>query len=330
MSPSLTIQEVAARMFDEQFIERYQTARTYRTGLNAFERFLEETGRAFDLSSIDEDLLLQFYAWLAREGYGSFTIRTYLSAATALLRFAFNRGWLPSGFSLERARARLTEALSRFSYPRPRFDNRIPQLILYYDSIPLPEGEGQPALRHRLRLLRNRALMHTLYATAARISEIASLNRSDVEDGLKSEIYLRRGKGGTMRVLFLTDEAQRAIQAYCRARQDVSPALFISHGRGSSGRLSTVRLWQIVKHAARALGIEATPHHIRHYRATQLLNEGAPLEAVQAILGHADISTTQRIYASYALSQLRDIFHTYTRSPVDLSSEPANEEDPFA
>jgi integrase/recombinase XerD len=94
--------------------------------------------------------------------------------------------------------------------------------------------------------------------------------------------------------------AQNAIQAYLAERTDTNPALFISHSRNANNaRLSLSGAHNVVKKAVKGQGLEPTlsAHDFRHYRATQLLREGMPLEVVQEMLGHADISTTRSIYA---------------------------------
>ena len=82
-------------------------------------------------------------------------------------------------------------------------------------------------------------------------------------------------------------------------------------------KMSKVSIWSTVKRAAKALGMEVTPHDFRHFRASRMLDEGAPLEAIQEIPGHADISATRRVYAHYSGPSIRDIFTRTTLSPDD-------------
>lgn len=108
-----------------------------------------------------------------------------------------------------------------------------------------------------------------------------------VLDGWIDEVRVR-GKGGKTRVLLLTSEALRVIRACIAERHDNYSALFISHGRGHGQRLGRGTLWKVLKGAALALGLHesTTPHSFQHYRATQFLAEGMPLESVQAYLKH--------------------------------------------
>jgi site-specific recombinase XerD len=173
----------------------------------------------------------------------------------------------------------------------------MPQIIQYYEELPLPPHNDK--YNRRLSLLRDRALVHTLYSTAARISEVMGLNRQNVDNG-RSDYAAIIGKGSKPRTIYFRDYAQLAIQKYLRERTDGNPALFVAHSRNAkSARLSITSAHNIVKKAVNALHLHPSlsAHDFRHYRATQLLREGMPLEVVQEFLGHSDISTTRNIYA---------------------------------
>lgn len=299
------------------------TKHTYTTGIRAFKRFLREKRKPTDQLTTEElrsDVLQEFYLWLHPQGYSPFTNRTYLAAAKALLAFLFAKELLARAFSIEKAKNLLTATMSSLSYPIPRVDEELPRIIEYYDKLKLTTGNSESDRIARLCLLRSRAIVHTLYSTAGRIAEVAALDRKDVADGRKSEAIVK-GKGNKERAVFLTPEAQRAIRAYVRARKDTYQPLFISHKRDRGSRLSKVSIWNTVKKAAKALGLEVSPHDFRHYRASQMLREGAPLEAIQELLGHADISTTKKVYAHYSKTSLRKIFDAYTRSPQEALEE---------
>jgi integrase/recombinase XerD len=261
---------------------------------------------------------MQFCRWLVTEDYSESTINTYLSATKRLFRRLYALDQLPADFNLSKALEKLrefTRDIESDESDPPNPDRRIPQILLYYDQQPLPSGETDHL--KRLRILRARAVVHTIYASAGRVSEVAALNRSDVQDGGVREAMIR-GKRGRKRLVFLTSEAQQAIRAYTRARGlDGFKPLFISHGRNYGSRLSRQMMWYIVKEAVKALGLFETisPHDFRHYRATQLLNDGARLEDVQAILGHAHIGTTRDVYARTDRRTLREVYDTFTRSP---------------
>lgn len=307
-------------------IEAPTTADTYRWALAAFERFVVDTnyGDCSDLSSfpaesLGDDLLEEFYYWLMSEKKSQQTVRTYLSALRRFLSWLDARDVL--GFQLAKAQDRLRVARggkSRIPYKHRRVDPELPRVVTFYDQLPLPVGDERGKVLARLKILRARAIVHTLYASGGRVSEVASLTRELVLDGRVDEVHVV-GKGGQTRVILLTKEAMVAIQAYLRERADDYPALFISHGRGHGQALGRGTIWSVVKSAAKAMGLHhsTSPHSFRHFRATQLLNEGMPLESVQAYLGHQDISTTRRIYAHTKTAVLRDQLATFGRSPSE-------------
>jgi site-specific recombinase XerD len=173
----------------------------------------------------------------------------------------------------------------------------MPRIVSYYNELPLPPENDR--YNRRLSLLRDRALVSVLYSTAARISEVVSLNRSNVDNG-RAQYATVIGKGSRPRTLHLRKYARSAIQAYLAERRDSNPALFVAHSRNARGaRLSKTSAHKIVKKAVNALGLHESlsAHDFRHFRATQLLREGMPIEVVQEFLGHMDISTTRNIYA---------------------------------
>jgi site-specific recombinase XerD len=274
--------------------------------------------------AIDLDILKSFGAQLARRKYAKATQQLYLAAMRRMLEWMDAADRLPANLNRAKAEARLRTSgvRTRGGYRHRIADERIPQLVTYFDGPPPPPDPKNPARSRRavLEHLRSRAIVHTLYASAGRVSEVAGLTRGQVADGAASEVLVL-GKGAKERMLFLTPEAQSAIRAYCRERDDSAPALFISHGRDAGQPLSRVAVWHTIKRAARALGLNAntSPHSFRHFRATQLLNEGMPLESVQAYLGHTSPATTRIVYAHTKTDVLRDQLNTFGLSPKEAA-----------
>ena len=322
----------ASAQFIDSITRSERTRETYAQGLKTFERFLQDSGYAgcggahpptpgaLSTADFQDSVLLEFCRWLLDQAYSPSTINTYVSAAKRLFRRLYALDQLPTSFNLGKALEKLrdfTRDIESQQTDPPNPDQRIPQILLHYDQMPLPEGEDK--YLPRLRVLRARAVVHTIYASAGRVSEIASLDRATVQDGGVREAMIS-GKGGKKRLIFLTREAQGAIRAYTRARRsDGHAPLFISHGRNYGSRLTRQSIWRTVKQAVKALGLyqAVSPHDFRHYRATQLLNDGARLEDVQAILGHAHIGTTRDVYAHTNRRTLRDVYDTFTRSPQE-------------
>ena len=159
--------------------------------------------------------------------------------------------------------------------------------------------------------LRDRAILELLFSTGLRVSELCSLSR-DLD--LSRDEFSIRGKGEKVRVVFLSPESKKAIAEYLKARGDTEDPLFISYGRGgsTSDRLSPRSVERMVKSYAIKAGItrKVTPHVIRHSFATDLLENGADLRSVQALLGHANISTTQ-VYTHVTDKHLREIHKAF-------------------
>ncbi len=170
-----------------------------------------------------------------------------------------------------------------------------------------------------LRNLRDKALLELLFSTGLRVSELCGLPR---DINLKSDELSVRGKGEKIRIVFLSDDAKTAVKKYLDKRDDVDDALFIQIKTGKaklaenhdSLRLTSRSVERIIKHYAIKAGIskKVTPHVIRHSFATDLLRNGADLRAVQMLLGHANISTTQ-IYTHITDSELRNIHKKFHR-----------------
>ncbi len=157
--------------------------------------------------------------------------------------------------------------------------------------------------------LRDRAILELFFSTGLRVSELTSINR-DID--LSRDEYSIRGKGEKIRVVFLSPQAKAAIKKYLDKRGDVDDALFIQMGKASKNakelRLTPRSIERLVKKYAIKAGItrKVTPHVLRHSFATDLLENGADLRSVQALLGHANIATTQ-VYTHITDKHLRDI-----------------------
>lgn len=160
--------------------------------------------------------------------------------------------------------------------------------------------------------IRDRALLELLYATGARISEATGL---DVDDLAHGDVLRVRGKGDKERIVPLGTYARTAVDAYLTrvrpslaAKGRASPRLFLG-ARGAP--LSRQSAWLIIRDAAERaqLGVEVSPHTLRHSFATHLLQGGADVRVVQELLGHASVATTQ-IYTHVSVDTLRDVYAT--------------------
>ncbi len=154
-----------------------------------------------------------------------------------------------------------------------------------------PKGETLTALR-------DKAILELFFSTGLRVSELCGLNQ-DLD--LSRDEFSVRGKGEKVRVVFLSESAKKAVSDYIKKRGDMSDALFVSYSKSNKKgskdlpRLTPRSVERMVKQYAVKAGItrKVTPHIIRHSFATDLLENGADLRSVQALLGHANIATTQ-------------------------------------
>ncbi len=163
--------------------------------------------------------------------------------------------------------------------------------------------------------LRDRALIELVYATGMRVSELIGLRPADVN--LDASYLTCTGKGDKQRIVPIGDEAALWVRRYLRDARGTlvgkrnSPRLFVN-ARGGGVGLSRVGFWKILKGYARQAGLKSSisPHMLRHSFATHLLERGADLRAIQMMLGHADLSTTQ-IYTHVLERRMRTIYDQF-------------------
>ena len=165
--------------------------------------------------------------------------------------------------------------------------------------------------------LRDKAILELFFSTGLRVSELCSLDR---DTDLKTGEISVRGKGGKVRVVFVSGAAALAVKKYLDTRVDIDEAMFVDHSpraqarmqREESIRLTPRSVERVVEKYATLAGIakKCTPHVIRHSFATDLLYNGADLRTVQMMLGHASIATTQ-IYTNVTNKFLRDQFEKF-------------------
>lgn len=164
-----------------------------------------------------------------------------------------------------------------------------------------------------LQALRDRAILELFFSTGLRVSELCGLNR-DLD--LSRDEFSVRGKGEKVRVVFLSPTAKKAIKEYIDKRADMDEALFVQMGKAVKSakdlRLTPRSVERLVKQYAIKAGItrKVTPHVIRHSFATDLLENGADLRSVQALLGHSNITTTQ-IYTHVTDKHLREVHRAF-------------------
>ncbi len=161
--------------------------------------------------------------------------------------------------------------------------------------------------------LRDRAILELLFSTGLRVSELVNLNRDQIN--LDKQEFSVKGKGGKIRLVFLSETARQALLKYLQQRTDIDEALFIrltKNKKEDNLRLTSRSIQRIVKYYATKAGItkDVHPHTLRHSFATDLLSNGADIRSVQSMLGHSSITTTQ-IYTHITNQQLKKIHQKF-------------------
>jgi integrase/recombinase XerD len=316
------------------------TVRSYRVAAHSFSAFAAATG---DQAELDVPLVLKYIGTLKR-----LSPRTQHSYAGALLRYLeylIGEGILPGVpadhgrlLAVDGLRMRVRAKLPPAPLPEAPELPDLRRLITFYDQAPAPVGQSVAEEREILSQLRNSVLLHTLFSTAGRIAEVLSLDTRQVRrrDGSIATAVEITGKGRKRRPLHLRDHARNRIAIYLTQRRPSFPGaqpLFISHGpRNAGGRLSAVTAWRVVTTAAGAYAdrlrqegadeavaaaVESvTPHSLRHFVALYLLNEGVQLSEVAALLGHANTTVTEQVYAAHRRSQLAETHDTFAPEPL--------------
>lgn len=182
-----------------------------------------------------------------------------------------------------------------------------------------------------IQALRNRAILEILFSSGIRVSELIALNKDHID--FKKGEFSVVGKGGKIRLVFLSQEAQQALIYYLEKRTDIEEALFITTSKIKDHQIHIARITQrtiqrILKHYATKAGIikNIHPHTLRHSFATDLLRNGADIRSVQSLLGHSSITTTQ-LYTHVTNKYLRDVyknFHSDSRKKGSDNSDNNN------
>lgn len=219
----------------------------------------------------------------------------YLIALRAFLKFLRKRG---------------IEALSPERIELAKVSQRSLDLITGAELARLMKAPDSKSLEGK----RDKAILELLFSTGLRISELCSLSIDDID--MSRDEFSVRGKGDKIRVVFLSDTAKTALKMYLKNRKDMDDAMFVRYGRkmndGGDLRISPRLVQRLIKKYAAQAGItrKVTPHVIRHSFATDLLQNGADLRSVQALLGHANIGTTQ-VYTHVTDKHLHEVHKKY-------------------
>lgn len=278
-------------------IEKGRSVKTVENYDRYLSRFLKHT-KLTKPTQVTEQVVREFRVWLNRQpgAMGDMKKKTqnyYMIALRAFLKYLRKSGvesLQPERIELAKTSMRDLDLITADEL------NRL---------MKTPVGDSQAALR-------DRAILELLFSTGLRVSELCSLN-ADID--LSRDEFSIRGKGDKVRVVFLSPSAKKAVAEYLKKHDDMGEALFV-HTKGSKDkdrqRLTPRSVQRIVKRCAIKAGItrKISPHTLRHSFATDLLEGGADLRSVQALLGHANIATTQ-VYTHVTDKHLREVHRAF-------------------
>ncbi len=266
------------------------TQKAYESDLNDLLQFLSDTKQTITLDSLRD------WMWrMSEAGATKSTLARKTSSAKAFTEYLFERGELTEDPGLRLRAPKLERTLPKVASEKSLAEvfSRLSQLA----------SENDPSA------LRDLCAFELLYATGMRVSELASLDVSDID--FSRRLLRVTGKGNKQRMLPYGEAAARALDSYIRDGRkkfelDNSPNALLLTSRGK--RVGVRQLYSLVaKQLSQTATGAAGPHTLRHSAATHLLDHGADLRAVQEILGHASLATTQ-IYTHVSVERLRDAF----------------------
>ena len=278
------------------------TLAAYRRDLAGFTAFLARRGRSVGAVRVGD--LSEYLGELRQRGLGARSAARHLSAVRGLYRFLLAAGEI---------RRDPTEHLES---PRP--PRRLPRTLSIEDVAALVESPDLSAPEG----LRDRAMLELLYASGLRASECLALRLEDLN--IAGGYVTATGKGNRQRLVPVGAQALKWVERYATTSRPAlvkrgdPGALFVNrYGRP----LSRQALWMVIKRAGRRAGVRSavSPHTLRHSFASHLLERGADLRSVQAMLGHADIATTQ-IYTHLPSSAVRAMYRKFHPRAVSRAS----------
>ncbi|NSL50444.1 site-specific tyrosine recombinase XerD [Calidifontibacillus erzurumensis] len=272
------------------------TIDSYRRDLKQYIKYLKCSLSISSLREVTRIHILNYLAFLKQQGKAGTSIARNVSALRAFHQFLL--------------RKQAVDDDPTVSIQLPQLEKKMPTILSQNEveallNVPIGDDEFE---------IRDKAMLELLYATGIRVSELVALDLSDVH--LTLGFVRCGGKGKKERIIPLGNMAKNALTNYlenARGRlqknRETCNALFLNH---HGERLSRQGFWKIIKKLAQKANIstELTPHTLRHSFAAHLIENGADLRAVQEMLGHADISSTQ-IYTKVSKARLADIYKTY-------------------
>ena len=282
----------------------------YGRDLKAFADWLERSDH--DIATADRNAVEAYLTDCDLQGLSQATRARRLSAIRQIYRFAFEEGWRSDNPAIE--------------IRGPGRAKRLPK-TLSMDEVTALLTAARTHGRAETDRVRNTCLMELLYATGMRVSELVSLPLAAAKGDPR--MLMVRGKGGKERMVPLSAPAREAMAVWLKIREDqedarprgTQPSRQLFPSRSAQGHLTRHRFYILIKEIAVEAGVspeKVTPHTLRHAFATHLLENGADLRAIQTLLGHADLATTE-IYTHVLEHRLRELVESHhpLNRPVD-------------
>jgi integrase/recombinase XerD len=272
------------------------TVVSYERDLKGYIQYLQKVEQISSLNDVTRFHIVHYLDFLKTQNKSSKTIARQVASIRSFHQFLL--------------REKVTEQDPTFHIETPKTERTLPKVLNIQEVESLLEA---PDVQTPIGI-RDKAMLELLYATGLRVSELISLNMDDIH--LTMGFVRCIGKRNKERIIPIGRVATEALERYLQkgrpqlvSRKETTSALFLNHhGR----RLTRQGFWKILKGLAKKANIEKdlTPHTLRHSFATHLLENGADLRAVQEMLGHADISTTQ-IYTHVTKMRLKDVYSQF-------------------
>ncbi len=272
------------------------TIMSYERDLKSYLHYLKEVEMIDVLNSVQRVHIVHFLKFLKDQGKSPKTIARHIASVRAFHQFLL--------------RQKITEQDPSVHIEAPKLEREQPKVLSLQEVETLLDAPKP----HDHYGLRDKAMLELLYATGIRVSELVGLDVDHVN--LLMGFVCCIGKGNKERIIPIGKTAAQAVKQYLEigrplfiSKNQADQALFLNH---QGKRLSRQGFWKILKKLAKEAGIEKelTPHTLRHSFATHLIENGADLRAVQELLGHADISTTQ-IYTNVKTTKLSDVYRKF-------------------
>ena len=271
-----------------------ETLRAYKNDLQQFGEYLLDREKVDDFLKVNSQMVRNFCGYLLKYGYDKRSVCRKLSALKSFYRF------LKESKKIEKNPATIVKS--------PRLERRLPGFLTESQIREVLELKPPKEISYR-----DKAILELFYASGLRVKELVNLKITDVD--FENKILKVKGKGEKERIVPFGNYALLAIKEYLEKRKDNSPYLFVSK---FNKKLSNRQIQKIIKkYLSKIKNPPATnPHVLRHTFATHLLDRGADLRAVQELLGHSSLQTTQ-IYTHLTIGQLKEIYKkTHPRSKL--------------